>query len=96
MFKVLGCFSADHAALYTVNRSYLTNELSLFSQKDGNPICLFSLDFFLKKDENIPIKYLFIICKVCVFIVYELFYIFDILIKINYISFRFDFLKISK
>ena len=43
MFKVLGCFSADRAALYTVNRSYITNELSLFSQDDGNPICFFIL-----------------------------------------------------
>ena len=41
MFKVLGCFSADRAALYTVNRNNITNELSLFSQKDGNPICFF-------------------------------------------------------
>ena len=30
MFKVLGCFSADRAALYTVNRNNITNELSLF------------------------------------------------------------------
>jgi len=41
MFKVLGCFSADRAALNTVNRSYITKELSLFSQEDGNPICFF-------------------------------------------------------
>ena len=49
MFKVLGCFSADRAALYTVSRNCITNELSLFSQKDGNPICFFikyySFDF---------------------------------------------------
>ena len=43
MFKVLGCFSADRAALNTVNRSYITKELSLFSQEDGNPICFFIL-----------------------------------------------------
>ena len=41
MFKVLGCFSADRAALYTVNRNKITNELSLASQKDGNPVCFF-------------------------------------------------------
>ena len=41
MFKVLGCFSADRAAQYTVNRNIVTNELSLFSKKDGNPICFF-------------------------------------------------------
>ena len=37
MFKMLGCFSSHRAVLYTVNRNNITNELSLFSQKDGNP-----------------------------------------------------------
>ena len=41
MLKVLGYFSDDCAALYSVNRNNITNELSLFSQKDGNPICFF-------------------------------------------------------
>ena len=35
---MLGSFSADHAALFTVSKNLLTNELSLSLQKDGNPI----------------------------------------------------------
>ena len=41
MFKVLGCYSADKAAQPTANSNFITNELSLFSQKDRNPICFF-------------------------------------------------------
>ena len=60
MFKVLGCFSADRAALYTANRNNITNELSLFSQKDGNPICFFSLiSCFLGGVSAISIKNIF-------------------------------------
>ena len=33
MFKVLGCYSADKAAQPTANSNFITNELSLFSQK---------------------------------------------------------------
>ena len=40
-FKVLGCYSADKAAQPTANSNFITNELSLFSQKDRNPICFF-------------------------------------------------------
>jgi len=36
--EVLGSFSADHAALFTVSKNLKTNELSLAFQKDGNPI----------------------------------------------------------
>ena len=36
--EVLGSFCADHAALFTVSKNLLTNELSLSLQKDGNPI----------------------------------------------------------
>ena len=43
MSEVLGSFSADPAALFTVNKNLVTNELSLAFQKDGNPICLFML-----------------------------------------------------
>ena len=57
MFKVLGCFSADRAALYTANRNNITNELSLFSQKDGNPMCFFILtSHFLRGVPAIYIK----------------------------------------
>jgi len=60
MFKVLGCFSADRAALYTANRNNITNELSLFSQKDGNPICFFILiSCFLGGVSAISIKNIF-------------------------------------
>jgi len=60
MFKVLGCFSADRAALNTVNRSYITKELSLFSQEDGNPICFFILtSCFLGGVSAIYIKNIF-------------------------------------
>ena len=60
MFKVLGCFSADCAALYTVNRNNITNELSLFSRKDRNPICFFILIIcFLGGDSAIYIKNIF-------------------------------------
>ena len=38
--EVLGSFSADHAALFTVSKNLKTNELSLAFQKDGNPIYL--------------------------------------------------------
>ena len=38
MSEVLGSFFADHAALFTVRKNLLTNELSLAFQKDGNPI----------------------------------------------------------
>jgi len=41
MFKVLGCYSADKAAQPTANGNLITNELSLCSQKDRNPICFF-------------------------------------------------------
>jgi len=41
MFKVLGCYSADKAAQPTANSNLITNELSLCSQKDSNPICFF-------------------------------------------------------
>ena len=37
MSEVLGSFSADPAALFTVNKNLVTNELSLAFQKDGNP-----------------------------------------------------------
>ena len=60
MFKVLGCFSADGAALNTVNRGYITKELSLFSQEDGNPICFFILtSCFLGGVSAIYIKNIF-------------------------------------
>ena len=36
--EVLGSFSADHAASFTVSKNLKTNELSLAFQKDGNPI----------------------------------------------------------
>ena len=36
--EVLGSFSADHAALFTVSKNLKTNELSFAFQKDGNPI----------------------------------------------------------
>ena len=39
MSEVLGSFFADHAALFTVSKNLLTNELSLAFQKDGIPIC---------------------------------------------------------
>ena len=41
--EVLGSFSADHAALFTVSKNLKTNELSLAFQKDGNPICFLML-----------------------------------------------------
>ena len=41
MLKVLGCYSADKAAQPTANSNLITNELSLCSQKDSNPICFF-------------------------------------------------------
>ena len=41
MFKVLGCYSAIKAAQPTAKSNFITNELSLFSQKDRNPICFF-------------------------------------------------------
>ena len=34
-FKVLGCYSADKAAQPTANSNFITNELSLFSQKEA-------------------------------------------------------------
>ena len=37
--EVLGSFSADHAALFTVSKNLKTNELSLAFQKDGIPVC---------------------------------------------------------
>ena len=43
MSEVLGSFSADPAALFTVNKNLVTNELSLAFQKDGNPICFLIL-----------------------------------------------------
>ena len=43
MSEVLGSFSADPAALFTVNKNLVTNELSLAFQKDGNPICFLFL-----------------------------------------------------
>ena len=36
--EVLGSFSADHVALFTVSKNLKTNELSLAVQKVGNPI----------------------------------------------------------
>ena len=41
--EVLGSFSTDHAALFTVSKNLKTNELSLAFQKDGNPIYSLSL-----------------------------------------------------
>ena len=43
MSEVLGSFSADPAALFTVNKNFVTNELSLAFQNDGNPICFLIL-----------------------------------------------------
>ena len=50
--EVLGSFCADHAALFTVSKNLLTNELSLSLQKDGNPI--YSL-IYIKKGRSTQI-----------------------------------------
>ena len=47
MFKVLGCYSADKAAQPTANSNLITNELSLCSQKDRNPICFFIIYLYI-------------------------------------------------
>jgi hypothetical protein len=38
MFNVLGCYSADKAAQPTANSDFITNELSLFPQKEAAKI----------------------------------------------------------